>query len=784
MATEKRNLIPRCSSALLTFLGFLTLLLAQSSQAAELQTVQVGGEASESLAALEEKIVAAAEKAKRSVVRISWINDRTGGEESYSGVILNAAGYVGTCAYKPSSESDDLPSGKAVLIQLADGRCVPGIAVGSFWRFYKTSFGLVKITEAAVWPHAETGTSRELKPGEVCLALGYPSATNGGRLPYEREPSVRIGHIVPTGVSGLLRTSCRTDCLADRGGGLFDIEGRLVGLHIGYGLDVHTEIHCTIETVERHRGELVGRELPADGAIPGHVEQSNEPPDEPNLPPLPSKDDPRLKAAGARARQATVGITAVGPKRDQGFSGIVMTPDGYVATCAHHGLARGTDATIHFADGRTTPARLLGSNLALDIGLARITAPGPWPHAQWGNAIDAKTGDLCLLVGYPNRLRRNGQVPVVVRVGRIEDARAAPLEFRLSCKSWDGDSGGGHFDSKGRLIGVNVKFGGSAGADLFKRAWNLLVSGPSLDDPVPFDASPAADALRKAIEHVPSITVEVLGDEKRWALGTVVSTDGHVLTKASELYGDLSCRLADGRALKATVLGVSRPHDLALLKIEATGLPQIPWSRREHIPVGTFVGALRYGESPAVGAKGLDIHAVIPTAGYLGIGEMKDAEGGIEVLQLKSRWGSDPSKSPIRKGDIIVHIEGRPTPNVRTFEDITTPDRGGRGVPFVLAGDPIHMGVKRGGQALELRFPVLSHTDHPDRVDSPRKTGFPAVFDTDALITLDTCGGPVVDRTGQVVGITIALPTPERVYVVPAAVARKVLNKLMDEVSE
>jgi S1-C subfamily serine protease len=52
-------------------------------------------------------------------------------------------------------------------------------------------------------------------------------------------------------------------------------------------------------------------------------------------------------------------------------------------------------------------------------------------------------------------------------------------------------------------------------------------------------------------------------------------------------------------------------------------------------------------------------------------------------------------------------------------------------------------------------------------------------FDTDTIITRNSCGGPLVDRSGEVVGITIALPTPDRVYVIPAAVAFKVANELL-----
>ena len=53
-------------------------------------------------------------------------------------------------------------------------------------------------------------------------------------------------------------------------------------------------------------------------------------------------------------------------------------------------------------------------------------------------------------------------------------------------------------------------------------------------------------------------TVRVRGDDKDIALGTVVFSDGFILTKASELRGALTVLLADGTEYEAKVVGRHR----------------------------------------------------------------------------------------------------------------------------------------------------------------------------------------------------------------------------------
>src|SRR5687768_10637427 len=73
--------------------------------------------------------------------------------------------------------------------------------------------------------------------------------------------------------------------------------------------------------------------------------------------------------------------------------------------------------------------------------------------------------------------------------------------------------------------------------------------------PAPTKANPAFLALFKpAVEVSSRSTVRILVDGKDAALGTVVSEDGYVITKASEVKGGkLSVKTRDGRDLDAQV---------------------------------------------------------------------------------------------------------------------------------------------------------------------------------------------------------------------------------------
>jgi len=76
--------------------------------------------------------------------------------------------------------------------------------------------------------------------------------------------------------------------------------------------------------------------------------------------------------------------------------------------------------------------------------------------------------------------------------------------------------------------------------------------------------------------------------------GVVVSNDGYILTNnhVIDSADDIRVEFTDGRSFKAKLVGADKPSDLALLKIEQTGLATLPLGNSDAVQVGDVVLAV------------------------------------------------------------------------------------------------------------------------------------------------------------------------------------------------
>jgi serine protease Do len=84
------------------------------------------------------------------------------------------------------------------------------------------------------------------------------------------------------------------------------------------------------------------------------------------------------------------------------------------------------------------------------------------------------------------------------------------------------------------------------------------------------------------------------GDVRALASGFVLSTDGYIMSSAHVLWDaqEAQVRLQDGRHFPARLVGMDRITDVALLKIEATGLSPAPIGDSSKLAVGDWVAAI------------------------------------------------------------------------------------------------------------------------------------------------------------------------------------------------
>lgn len=169
------------------------------------------------------------------------------GSAQGSGVIVSSDGYVLTAAHVIGK------SGLRAQIYLPDGRRVGARTLGT----YRTmDAGLLKIEPspndpAAEWPHVSMGNSTGTALGQWCLAMGHPGGIQNGR-----QPSLRLGRVLSFNPNNALSTDC-TLIGGDSGGPLFDMQGRVIGIHSRIGGQLTANLHVPINTFRESWDRLV-----------------------------------------------------------------------------------------------------------------------------------------------------------------------------------------------------------------------------------------------------------------------------------------------------------------------------------------------------------------------------------------------------------------------------------------------------------------------------------------------------------------------------------------------
>ncbi|TRZ56952.1 MAG: DegQ family serine endoprotease [Rhodocyclaceae bacterium] len=112
--------------------------------------------------------------------------------------------------------------------------------------------------------------------------------------------------------------------------------------------------------------------------------------------------------------------------------------------------------------------------------------------------------------------------------------------------------------------------------------------------PFPFDENdPSFELFKRFFPHSqPGIPRDQ--ESKSLGSGFVISADGHILTNAHVVDGadEVVVKLTDKREFKAKVLGTDKRTDIALIKIEATGLPAVKLGDPNRLKVGEWVIAI------------------------------------------------------------------------------------------------------------------------------------------------------------------------------------------------
>jgi serine protease Do len=176
--------------------------------------------------------------------------------------------------------------------------------------------------------------------------------------------------------------------------------------------------------------------------------------------------------------------------------------------------------------------------------------------------------------------------------------------------------------------------------------------------------------LRQFFGDVPGVEQE--GKQRGLGSGVIVTPDGYILTNNHVVEGadELTVTLPDDRNFAAKVVGADAKTDLAVVKIEASGLPVLTLADSDRVRVGDIVFAvgnpLEVGETVTMGivsAKGRNLRL------------LNDVQGYEDFIQ------TDAAINLGNSGGALVDAKGR---LVGINSAIISPSRGNIGLGFAI----------------------------------------------------------------------------------------------------
>ena len=139
-------------------------------------------------------------------------------------------------------------------------------------------------------------------------------------------------------------------------------------------------------------------------------------------------------------------------------SGVILTEDGYIATCAHV-VSGAKSIKVTLNDDTSYDATVVGTDNRNDIAIIKIDAKGLVP-AVVGDSETLTVGSEVIAIGNPlGELRGTATAGIISATNRtIEVEGQAMTLIQTDAAISPGNSGGGLFDATGKLIGiVNAK---------------------------------------------------------------------------------------------------------------------------------------------------------------------------------------------------------------------------------------------------------------------------------------------------------------------------------------
>ncbi len=345
----------------------------------------------------------------------------------------------------------------------------------------------------------------------------------------------------------------------------------------------------------------------------------------------------------------------------------------------------------------------------------------------------------------------------------------------------------------------------------------ILVAQQSLETPYRLTGSIITDLFEPQRQVIQKCSAVIYNKNAEIAYGVVISMDGYILTKASEIEDKkeveaskelsvpgveelevpapadipagpikLSVRVDKQLFEEVKVISVDPLWDVALIKVDAQDLTPAEFAADSKLEQGSWVivnGATsrtkRRALAGIISAKAREI----PTAGGAGLGIVLEiVKDKVEVKAVTEESGA--KAAGVLAGDRVVSLNGKKIEKIEEIMEILKDKK---------VGDEVKLTVKRAGKNMDFEIKLSARGEmahQPDRNDqmsgdfSKRRSGFPRVIQHDILANSATMGGPVLNMKGSVVGMNIARANRAETFAIPVEELQVIAKRMIEKAGE
>ena len=300
------------------------------------------------------------------------------------------------------------------------------------------------------------------------------------------------------------------------------------------------------------------------------------------------------------------------------------------------------------------------------------------------------------------------------------------------------------------------------------------------------DSLEIQSALRPLSSKLAQSTVVIETEHGHKTLGTIISSQGFIVAKYSELKGvEFLCHIG-GKEFSGQSIFYHSIHDLILIQVDPKHLkdtkPISFYQNPSHNLVGRMVASAGTDDTAAkIGVvsvipqqfdtqqpkleDGIDLGATVSP--FVVTKRTPDSDSsqilrGLEVQRVYTRSVSE--RAGLFVGDLLQTVNGVELSTWYELKEFAKSLRVGQKISFVV----LREGKKK---TLSTRIRSFTPKMQLDRWGggpfSDRRFGFQRVISHDSVIEPGQCGGPLIDLEGNVLGINIARSMRVATFAIP-----------------